>query len=42
MVVLSLSMFGAGLPGSRFHRQCEELPLLPPANSAGTAIPHLK
>ena len=38
MAVLPLSTFEAGLPGPRFQRQCEELPLPPPANSAGTAI----
>jgi hypothetical protein len=42
MAVLSLSTFGTGSSGPRFQRQCEELPLPPPANSAGTAIPHLK
>jgi hypothetical protein len=41
MAVLSLSTFETGSPGPRFHRQCEELPLPSPANSAGTAIPHL-
>jgi hypothetical protein len=42
MAALPLATFVAGLSGPRFQRQCEELPLPPPANSAGTAIPHLK
>ena len=42
MAVLPLSTSEAGSPRPRSHRQCEELPLPPPANFAETAIPHLK
>jgi hypothetical protein len=42
MAALPLATFAAGLPRPRFQCQCEELPFPPPANSAGTAIRHLK